>query len=127
MKDIKQLGICMDHSSAVIIELINFTTISTESETESESESISKIENEYNQENHREEQQKKADYFKKITDIIREYDEVLLFGPTEAKNELYNLIKEEHNFENINIEIKKTDKMAENQMLAFVKDYFKVS
>ena len=117
----------MDHSSAVIIELINFTTISTESEKGSESESISKIENEYDQVNRREEQQKKTDYFKKITDIIRDYDEVLLFGPTDAKNELFNLIKEDHNFENIKIEIRTTDKMTENQILAFIKDYFKAA
>ena len=127
MKNNKQLGICMDHSSAVIIELINFTTISTESEKGSESESISKIENEYDQVNRREEQQKKTDYFKKITDIIRDYDEVLLFGPTDAKNELFNLIKEDHNFENIKIEIRTTDKMTENQILAFIKDYFKAA
>ena len=121
MKNIKQLAICMDHSSALIMELINNIIISTESEFESST----KIENEDNHESGHEVHQTKSTYFKKISDIIRDYDEVLLFGPTDAKNSLYNLIKEDHNFENISIEIKTTDKMTENQMFAYVKDYFK--
>ena len=121
MKNIKQLAICMDHSSALIMELINNIIISTESEFESST----KIENEDKHENGHEEHLTKSAYFKEISDILRNYDEVLLFGPTEAKNSLYNLIKEDHNFEDINIEIKTTDKMTENQMFAYVKDYFK--
>ncbi|HRZ96666.1 MAG TPA: hypothetical protein P5084_03855 [Paludibacter sp.] len=120
MKNKKQLGICMDHSSALIMELINNLIISTESEYES----MTKIENEANNENGRDDHQAQTNYYKKISDIIRNYDEVLLFGPAEAKNVLYNLIKEDHNFENIKIEIRTTDKMTENQIFAFVKDYF---
>lgn len=113
----------MDHSSALIMELTNNMIISTEFE----SESIMKIENEDNHETGHEEPQTQSAYYKRISDIIRNYDEVLLFGPTEAKNELYNLIKEDHNFDNITIEIRTTDKMTENQMFAFVKDFFKAN
>lgn len=121
MKNNKQLGVCMDHSSALIMELINNLIISTDSEYESATE----IKNDANNENGHDEHQAQSNYYKKISDIIRNYDEVLLFGPTEAKNALYNLIKEDHNFENIKIEIKTTDKMNEGQMFNYIKDYFK--
>jgi len=124
MKKQKQLGICMDHSSALIMELTNNMIISTEFE----SESIKKIEIE-NEDNHeikgKEEQQTQSAYYKRISDIIRNYEAVLLFGPTDAKNELFNLIKVDHDFDNILIELRTTDKMTENQMFAFVKDFFK--
>jgi len=56
--------------------------------------------------------------------VIKNYDEVLLFGPSEAKAELYNILKAEHQFTKIKIEIKQTDKLTENQQHAFVRDYF---
>lgn len=53
-----------------------------------------------------------------------QYEEVLLFGPTEAKNELLNLLQADHHFDKINIEIRQANKMTENQQHAFVKEYF---
>ena len=57
-------------------------------------------------------------------DAIKNYDEVLIFGPTHAKEELVNLLKADRHFENIKIDVKHADKMTENQQHAFVKDYF---
>jgi hypothetical protein len=50
---------------------------------------------------------------------------VVLFGPTDAKKELLNLVKTDHLFEGIKIEVKNSDKMTEDQMHTFVRDYFK--
>jgi hypothetical protein len=63
-------------------------------------------------------------YFKEIIDVIKDYDEVLLFGSTDAKNELFNLLKEDRNYDKIKIEMRSTDKLTENQRHAFVKEYF---
>jgi len=49
---------------------------------------------------------------------------VLLFGPTTAKNELANLLKDDHLFEKIKVEVRQADRMTENQEHAFVKDHF---
>ena len=57
--------------------------------------------------------------------MIKNYQEVIIFGPTEAKRELLNLLKADHLFENIKIELKDTDRMAESQMHSFVREYFK--
>lgn len=49
---------------------------------------------------------------------------VVLFGPTDAKVALYNILKADHRFAKIKIEIKPADKMTENQQDTFVKIYF---
>ena len=54
-------------------------------------------------------------------------DEVILFGPTEAKNELLNLLRENHLFDKIKIEVKTADKMTEIERNTFVKEYFNTS
>jgi hypothetical protein len=73
---------------------------------------------------HVKQQHLQSSYYKKLSDAIRNYHEVLLFGPTDAKTELLNLLKTDHLFEDIKIEIKHSDKMTEHEMHAFVKEYF---
>jgi ADP-heptose:LPS heptosyltransferase len=75
---------------------------------------------------HTREQGEQADYYRELADLIRQYDEVLLFGPTEAKTELYNTFKDNHLFSEIKVEIRPADKMTENQQHTFVSSYFKV-
>ncbi len=42
---------------------------------------------------HKKEQHLQLSFYKKLGEIIKEYHEVVLFGPTDAKNELLNLLK----------------------------------
>ena len=72
----------------------------------------------------RKNQQQEAEYYQAIAESIKNYDEVLLFGPTNAKTELSNILDDDLNFSKIKIEIKQADKMTENQEHAFVRDYF---
>ena len=73
---------------------------------------------------HNKEQREQHDYYKKLGEVIKNYNDVILFGPTSAKTELYNILKEDHRFENIKIETQKTDNMTENQQHAFVREHF---
>ena len=73
---------------------------------------------------HHKEQRQQSDYFKKLGEIVRKYEEVLLFGPTDAKVELLNFLNEDHRFSKVKITVKRSDKMTENQQHAFVRDYF---
>jgi len=54
-------------------------------------------------------------------------DSVFLFGPTDAKVELFNILEADHRFAKIKIEVKHADKMTENQQHAFVKKFFSKS
>ncbi|MEO6037756.1 MAG: hypothetical protein ABIQ93_05025, partial [Saprospiraceae bacterium] len=73
---------------------------------------------------HNKEQQQQGSYYKRIGEVIKNYEKVLLFGPTEAKSELANLLKDDRHFDDIEIEVKSSDKMTAHQMEAFVKTYF---
>ena len=75
----------------------------------------------------RKNQQQEAAYYKTIAVSIRDYDEGLLFGPTDAKAELVNILKADLSFSKIKIETEQADKMTENQEQAFVRDYFSKS
>ena len=123
MKIPKKLGIWMDHSIAHIIELqhnsIRSNTIESLS-PQGEKQNFGKDESL----KHNIEQDQLSDYFKRLSTVIKGYPEVLLFGPTNAKTELYNLLKEDSHFNNIKIEVETTDNLTENQIHAYVKEHF---
>lgn len=118
------IGIWMDHASAHLMELDydNMKTITIESKftTEEKRETLQKGEKAMQ---HKEQHEELA-YFKAIAAAIKNYQEVLLFGPTEAKVELFNILKADHHFDKIIVETRQTDKMTNNEQHAFVKEYF---
>jgi len=125
MKAAKRLGIWMDHSIAHLTELNNDTIETRTIESKPEVQ-VNKDDLYYKDESHElnKEQGLLSSYYNKLSAIIVDYDEVLLFGPTDAKNELLNLIKKNHLFDKIKIEVKSADKMTENQQKAFVNEHF---
>lgn len=119
-----KLGIWMDHSTAHLIE---FTTETIETSLihstfthEKKEETLRKSENVM----HNKEQHHQLAFYKKLEEIILQYEAVLLFGPTDAKIELLNLLRANHHFDKIHIEAMQADKMTENQEHAFVREYF---
>jgi len=120
----KKLGIWMDNSSAHLMEfateIMQSNTITSKSTHEEKAFSIARGEKLM----HNKEQHQQADYYKQIIEQIRNYKEVLLFGPTNAKAELFNIIKADHRFADIKIEVLDTDNMTDNQQNAFVKKHF---
>jgi hypothetical protein len=124
MTTVKNLGIWMDHSSAHLMELtispIETNIIESSFTHQEKEESFSKGEKVM----HNKEQHQQAAYYKALGETIKNYDDVLLFGPTDAKTELLNILKADHNFSKIKIEIRQSDRMTENQEHAFVREYF---
>ncbi len=125
MKKTKQIGIWMDHSDAFLMELTKDKIITNRVVSESSHQSKEDSWDRHEKLIHKKEQHQQSGYYKKISDIIKGYQEVILFGPTNAKNELFNLLIIDHLFENIKIEVLSSDKMTENQMHAFIRKYFK--
>ena len=124
MKTTKQLGIWMDHSVAYLMDLTN-DTLET-NVIESHPVPLSDPQFVYKDESHalNKEQAHLSSFYRNLGEVILGFEEVLLFGPTDAKNELVNLLKENHLFDTIKIEVKATDKMSESQRNTFVKEYF---
>jgi predicted dinucleotide-binding enzyme len=114
----------MDHASAHLMELtsadMETKIIESKFTHEEKKETLHKGE----KATHHKEQHEELAYYKEIAAAIKNYEKVLLFGPTEAKVELLNMLKADHHFDKIDIEVKNADKMTENQQYAFVKEYF---
>lgn len=125
MQTLKKAGIWMDYSMAHITEFdseIHETKIIT-----SDFSYQDKVDTLQRSESgmHNKEQQKMSAYYKELAQIIKNFDEVILFGPTDAKVELYNELKNNHQFDAIKIEVSNTDKMSEKEQRNFIDDYFK--
>ena len=73
---------------------------------------------------HHKAQQEQAKYYGKLGAIIRNYQDVVLFGPTNAKVELLNILRADHHFEHVRLETRESDKMTQNEQQAFVRNYF---
>lgn len=120
----KKLGIWIDYQNAHLME---FTTDPIETKTIESKFSHHAIELGLHQEEghlHIKEQYQQAGYYKSIGERIRNYESVIVFGPTDAKTELLNLLTADHRFAKIKIDVTQTDKMTESQQHAFVKEYF---
>jgi len=114
----------MDHASAHILEYTDETRklqiLQSEFTKEDKEEVLTKGESHM----HNKEQNKHADFYKKIGRIILNYDSVLLFGPTNAKSELHNILKADRRYEKIKFELKQSEKMTDNEMEAFVSNHY---
>ena len=126
MKAKNNLGIWMDHSIAHLIEVENdqMAADTITAKVGEQDEPLDKRDETLIQ---NKEQNELADFFSRISDVIINYDEVLLFGPTNAKTELINKLKEDHHFDDIKIEVKAADKMTKNQLQSFVDEHFSSS
>lgn len=128
MKTKRILGIWMDHSTAQLSEFSNgnFMTETIESKPKLHAQEDDLY---YKDESHRlnKERNQLANYYKKLSDAILNYEEVILFGPTEAKDELVNSLKDNHLFEKIKIVVQPADKMTESEQHEFLKEFMNPS
>ncbi|QXP58793.1 hypothetical protein [Olleya sp. HaHaR_3_96] len=123
MKPQKNLGIWMDHSIANVIDLKSKThnqSIESHFDFEIKKEALAKSESLM----HNKKQQMDDAYFKEISDVILNYENVILFGPTNAKTELHNYLELDSHFKDIDIKVVPSDKMSKNEKVAFVLNYF---
>ena len=120
----KNLGIWMDHAHAHLMEFatdpITTVIISNPFTHRDKEHSLGKSEDGM----HQKEQQEQARYYKELGAIIRNFQDVVLFGPTNAKVELLNILRADHQFEHVRLEIRESDKMTQNEQQAFVRNYF---
>ena len=124
METTNKLGIWMDHANAHLIEFTSdpakTRTLDSDFTHKVKEETLKKSESLM----HHKEQREEANYYQQLGAIIRNYESVILFGPTEAKVELFNILKANRDFEKIEISVHNSDRMTENQEHAFVKEYF---
>jgi hypothetical protein len=132
----KKIGVWMDHQHAFLIELKKqdevIETVNSEMESQlryaGESGDGIRMGNNRSTNNehhrHQREQDIRHSYFKKLEDKLKKYDDIYLFGSSTAKDELFNLMKENAHFDGKMISVETADEMTENQMVERVKDFF---
>jgi hypothetical protein len=122
--DTKDLGIWIDHSHAILSDCTTepMTSISIASSFTHQDKVTGMKRNEAS--THRKEQQEQASYYKEISKIIEDYDRVILFGPTDAKLELFNILKANHLMDRIEITVENADKMNLREQQIFIMKQF---
>lgn len=124
MTTTRKLGIWMDHSDANLMtfneEVSDLKTISNPFNHEEKEEALRRSENIM----HNKRQQYQTAFYRELGEEIISFEEVVLFGPTNAKAELLNILQTDLRFNKVKIDVLSSDKMTENQKKAFVKDYF---
>ncbi len=124
MESIKQLGIWMDHSTAHLFELSDNGVVTNTIEL---SPAVPEQKEELDESlMNNKEQNQLTDYFLNLSKVIKEYNEVLLFGPSSAKTELFNKLKEDIQFDQIKIDVQPGEIMTDNEQEAFVKRHFEI-
>lgn len=124
MKTSKKLAIYLDHSEAILFDFgttaIEFKIIKSDFDYQDKKEVIQKGESHL----HNKEQDFQQHYYKKLGAEILLFDQVLLFGTTDAKTELFNFLLKNNLSSNRTIKVENSEKLTKNQQLAFVNNYF---
>ncbi len=124
MLNAKQLGICVDddglhimrHTPGAVQKIVLLPFINTDEADTGFKKSESFV--------YDVELQQQTNYFSQLKAAITHNDNLLFFGPTNLKVELYNRLREDNGFAKTDIEVKQTDTMTGTQQQAFVMDYF---
>ena len=67
-----------------------------------------------------------TEFFKNIVISIENADAIVIFGPSQTGTKLHKELLEKHSpFHNKKISIEKADNMTDNQLMAWVRDYYK--
>lgn len=134
-----QVGVWMDYAhayfieydgiNALIVDAIEAPTVSqlrekgeTDDKTRFSPNPQHSSPNEHNKQNLEQEELKQ--YFKMLEKNLEAYRDILLFGPGTARDKFFKRISEKHFLEGKRISVQISDKLTENQMVAFVEDYF---
>ncbi|MEO8234135.1 MAG: hypothetical protein ABI549_01870 [Flavobacterium sp.] len=127
MEAIKKAAVYMDHFKANIIEYTNIATVIKVIKSEFNHFEKEKILQKGESHLHNKEQDMQDIFYKNIREELQDYDEVLLFGATTAKTELCNILKNDNNFTNVEIIVKNTDKLSDEEQIVFVNDCFYIN
>jgi hypothetical protein len=136
IKTAKRIGLWLDHAKAHFIDISKGPEIVETAFSDQESELRYKGESgngtllgnnrATNNEHHKHNREKLImdEYYRMLTDRLQHYDDILLFGPTSAKDELHNKLNADKRFKDKSITIAPADQLSEKQMVAKVKSFF---
>ncbi len=135
--DTKQAAVWLDHSTAHIIGFENGESFLIETiespydrkpRVEGEGSDVTRFGNAYVSNNedrkHNRLQNELDAYFKELEGKLKDYTEILLYGPTNAKDQLRNRLSENKAFADRSIAVESVGTLTQNQIMAFVRDFY---
>ena len=128
MSTVKKIGIWVDYS---ITNLMEYTAGVVKTVTD-ESNLVKQC-LDYNMGNYNPamariyEQNLQSEIYYKLSKLLENCKEVILFGPTYKKVKLYNILVRDFGFKNIRIAVVKTDNMTKPEQEAFLEERFSKS
>ena len=109
-----EIGVCLDEVVAYLLEEKydeNLITIIHADDNDGKSAAKAKLKN------------RKQAFFKKIFEIIRDFDKVSLCGPASVKSEIKKLFKD-NSVREVQINENESDEVTETEKLEFINHYF---
>lgn len=100
----KEIGVCFDNGVAYLLESKNDENVITIIEDD--------------------DSQKKHTFFRKVFNVIKDFDKIALFGPAYAKNEMVFRLKKDKLTDVEVVTYPVDDKITENQKIDFIQGYF---
>jgi len=140
MEHYKQVGVWIDHSKAHLIgfkggQVRLLETVESPFErvkrVEEEGRDMSRFSpdpehasnNEYKK--HHIVQNEINEYLRMMEQKLVSFEDILLFGPGTMKERMKNRLREKKAFEGKWLSVERSDKLTENQLLAFVREFYK--
>ena len=132
----KRIGVWLDHTRAHFVDISKgpaivetaFSAKESELRYKGETGNGTQLGNNRKTNNeshiHNREQMIMDEYYKMLMDRLRNYDDILLFGPTSAKDELHNKMSADKHFASKSIHVASADQLTENQMVAQVRKFY---
>ena len=68
--------------------------------------------------------QQEINFLKNVVASCKHFESLLIFGPAYMKNRLHKMIQADYLLKNKPIQIRTSEKMTDNQLIAFVKKHF---
>ncbi len=123
----KRVGVWMDHFKALLFSVPD----GGKKDAYELKESIETTEPEHERQSehtiHNAEQHLRLKHFRSIATHIGGFDEILLFGPGTAQEELRNHLSDDVHFRGKRVDVESAGHITQNQMVAKVREYFEAN
>jgi hypothetical protein len=132
----QKIGIWIDQSKASLVSVIEKdasmrtipSQISTRIRVDGEGKDFGRFGNQYLDQQKKIENkrmQQKHEFIKNVLEELKDAEEFVVLGPAEMKTELRKTIEKDKNLLSKLKSVENAEKMTDNQLVAWVKDYFK--
>lgn len=123
MENANYIGIYLNHFTAQIIDYSEMARVVTVIRLDFNTDDEDKV---LRGENHLFDKRNELhnEFYSELSHALLQCDQLIIFGPTTAKNELFNRLSNDNRFTNLEITIKNTDELTSEEQLEFINNCF---